>query len=75
MSGPVWEQVEEGLNRAAINDGWLVHAYEQRYDTRLDRWDWVLVCGYFVPDVTHSWNLADAAGNVAADLRRKETNE
>ena len=54
---PTWEEVETGLNRAAIEGGWLVHAYDQRYDQRLERWDFVLACGYFVPDPEHKWEL------------------
>ena len=53
----VWEEVETGLNRAAIVGGWLVHAYDQRYEQRNDRWEHVLVFGYFVPDPEHKWEL------------------
>ena len=61
------------MNRAAIEGGWLVHAYDQRYEQRNGRWDWVLVCGYFVPDPEHKWELkANAPAVVRAAARNDQ---
>jgi hypothetical protein len=57
MNNLVWEVVESGLNRASVPGGWIVQQYSQRYDAKMERWDWVLVSGYFVPDSNHDWKI------------------
>ena len=59
---PVWEEVETGMNRAPVPGGWIVQQYDQRYNERLDRWDWSMVGAFFVPDETHAWDITANMG-------------
>ena len=55
MDKLVWEEVESGLNRAAIPGGWLLRQYEQFYQARNEQWEWQIVSLCFMPDPGHSW--------------------
>jgi len=54
---PVWEEVENGMIRAAVPGGWIVQQYDQRYNEKMERWEWDMVGAFFVPDETHSWDI------------------
>lgn len=53
----VWEEVETGMNRAKVPGGWIVQQYDQRHNERLERWEWLMVGAFFVPDETHAWDI------------------
>lgn len=66
----IWAEVETGLNRAEVPGGWIVQQYDQRYSERVERWDWILVSAFFVPDALHTWDVAPvppASNTPAAD--------
>jgi hypothetical protein len=51
----MWESVADSMDRSPIPGGWIVRQYEQRYNEGLERWDWMLVSAFFVPDAQHAW--------------------
>lgn len=53
------EEVDTGILRAAITGGWLVHISEQIYNNQIERWEWELKGGYFVPDPEHKWDIKE----------------
>ena len=61
----VWEEVDIGMNRAAVPGGWIVQQYDQSFNERLERWEWQMVAAFFLPDEDHDWlNNAPRVGEV-----------
>ena len=54
---PVWEEVESGMNRAPVPGGWIVQQYDQRYNERMERWEWIMVGAFFIIDEAHAWDI------------------
>lgn len=61
MSTLTWEQIDNYHQRAKIEGGWLVKAYEDVVHDTTDRglqpgWDFRMAMA-FVPDSKHIWKL------------------
>ena len=51
----IWEDIGSNLKRSRIPNGWIMEVHNSVYNKYHDKWEEVVVGGYFVPDPDHLW--------------------